>query len=345
MIKNSIGTIYYGMHFYPGLAQYNLPSGEDSKILLNESTLRRMDPTFAGRPIFVEHVDQVDKNIDEVRKEADGWVVESFFNDADGKHWVKFVVVSSNAEQAIKNGFALSNAYIPKFNNKEGVWNNIQYDNEVIDGTYEHLAIVKNPRYDESIILTPEEFKKYNEKLKLELNKIANSKKETSRMDFKFWKKTTVENSLDFDSISVTLPRCKKDFSISQLINEIEKVEEKKAENMADPEMKVKLYDGTMCNVSELVDKHKEMAEKIASLMEKKDEDNSIDDEEAKKKALELAKHEDEEIKKEKLENSIKAKKNFDSLKNAEENSKTKNNIEISLDKIARGKSKYGSNK
>ncbi len=56
MINNSSGKIMYGMHFYPGLAQYSEPNKEAFKIFLNEDTLRKMDPSFAGKPIFVEHV-------------------------------------------------------------------------------------------------------------------------------------------------------------------------------------------------------------------------------------------------------------------------------------------------
>src|ERR1700744_1734004 len=204
-IENTGGKIMYGMHFYPGLAQYSEPNKEPFKIFLNEDTLRKMDSSFAGKPIFVEHVSEVDSNLDELRKDADGWVVESFFNSVDGKHWVKMIVVSDKAERAIKNGFRLSNAYIPRLNGKAGQWNGIDYQNEVVDGEYEHLAIVNNPRYDESVIMTPEEFKMYNENLQIELKRIANSKpqeKESMMSKLKFWNKQPVEKSIDVENLS-----------------------------------------------------------------------------------------------------------------------------------------------
>lgn len=237
LTQNSVGKIYYGMHFYPGLAQYSEPNKEPFKIFLNENTLRKMDASFAGRPIFVDHVNEVESNLDQLRKESDGWVVESFFNEADGKHWVKFIVVSDRGDRAIKNGFRLSNAYIPTLNNKSGQWNGIDYQNEVIAGEYEHLAIVDNPRYAESVIMTPDEFKMYNEKLKIELNKISNSKpkeKESMLSKLKFWNKKAVENSIDIENISVTLPKSGIEFSIYQIVNAMDEMEMKKKENESD---------------------------------------------------------------------------------------------------------------
>lgn len=181
MIKkflNSKGSVYYGMHFYPGVAEYSESGGEPYRIFINENTIRSMSPSFTGRPIYVEHVDGVEENVDDVRKGADGWVIESFFNTADGKTWAKFVVVSERGERAIKNGFKLSNAYIPKSFGQGGLWNGVSYAKEVTAGEFEHLAIVKNPRYEESVILTPEQFKEYNDKHTLELQRLANSKEE-----------------------------------------------------------------------------------------------------------------------------------------------------------------------
>src|SRR6185437_15146304 len=244
-MQQTSGQIFYGMHFYPGLAQYDNADGS-YKVFLNETVLRKMDPTFAGKPIFVEHVDGVTPRLDELRKEADGWVIESFFNEADGKHWVKFIGVSERGLIAIKNGYKLSNAYLPKLNGKSGLWNNIFYNDEVVDGEYEHLAIVKNPRYAESVIMSPEQFKAYNEKLKIELTKIANSE-ENKPMVLRFWNKTPVENAVDFEKLSVSLPKSGKEFTIYQIINAMDEHEEKRKLNMADLTQQVKLHDGTLC--------------------------------------------------------------------------------------------------
>jgi len=197
------GTIWYGMHFYPGVAEYQDPAGEAYRVFLNEDTIRSMDPTFAGRPIFVEHVDGVEANVDELRKEAEGWVIESFFNAADGKHWVKFISVTERADRAIKSGLRLSNAYAPTKYSQGGLWNGVTYSKEITGGEYEHLAIVKHPRYEESVIMTPEEFKAYNERCVEGLKRLANSNepKGEKKMAFKLFKKTKVENSIDIEGM------------------------------------------------------------------------------------------------------------------------------------------------
>lgn len=279
---NGKGTVLYGLHFYPGLAQYQEDGNEPYRVFLNENTLRKMDPTFAGRPIFVEHVDDVDPNIKKLRSVAAGWVVESFYNSADGMHWVKMIIVSDEAERAIKLGYRLSNAYLPKaMKDGGGHWNGIPYQKEIIDGEYEHLAIVKNPRYEESIILTPDEFKLYNENKLLELKKISNSKEKGNKMVFSFFKKTKVENPFDSD-IQVTLPASGKTVLLSTLLNEADKkaneyksdedpAMDKQAHSMADMDHMVKMHDGSYMKVKDMMNKYKAMNDDMEDMKKKKD--------------------------------------------------------------------------
>ena len=240
MFKNSGGTIWYGLHMLPGVAQYSRSEQDPQRIFINEDTIRKMDTTFAGKPVFVEHVNEVDQDLNQLRKEADGWVIESFFNAADGKHWVKFITVSDNAERAIKNGYRLSNAYLPRLSNHGGMWNAVPYQNEVIDGEYEHLAIVKEPRYEESKILTPDQFKAYNDSLQSELKKIANAKENPNMMTkLKFWQRKPLEN--DLSNVSVTLPKSGKEMTIAALVNAMDWDASKDAYGKSAPETKHKM--------------------------------------------------------------------------------------------------------
>lgn len=420
MIQNSHGKIWYGMHFYPGLAQYqDSEEAEPYRVYLNEDTLRKMDPTFAARPIFVEHVDEVDPNLDRLRSEADGWVIESFYNSSDGKHWVKFITVSDEAEKAIRNGFRLSNAYVPKNFGPSGIWNGISYQKEITDGEYEHLAIVKNPRYEESVIMTPEEFKKYNEDNLSNLKKIANSKKGGKMLSF--FKKSKVE--ID-NNMCVVLPKSKKEVSITKLINDADEMEKKKdssesakAHVMASGDHMVKMKDGSYMQVSDLADKFHSMKDEMDKVKkdskekeldlkteetpvdaegdlhnldeahpeeavhdedeammddedkheaevhavehkeELKDAEDPEEDKEAKKKALQLAEHEEKEIEEAKMSSKKNIKKNdyeskalakmkAERLKNAHlrvfQNEESRV-VELSYDRVLRGKQRYGS--
>lgn len=355
------------MHFYPGVAEYQEPGKDPYRVFLNEDTIRSMDPSFAGRPIFVEHVDEVDENVDEVRKEADGWVVESFFNTADGKHWAKFIVVSERGDKAIRNGMRLSNAYVPRSFADGGQWNGVSYSKEITSGEYEHLAIVKNPRYEESVILTPEQFKQYNEDKLVELKKLSNSKdqKGDSKVKLNFFKRAKVENSVDMEGMSVVLPKSGKEMTISDLVAAHDKIVN--MQGYANGDHMVKVGENEM-TVNDLVKKHMEMNDEIEMAKKKKEDsddeieegakevgdrggDKGLDNEDedmdekqeneedkaAKKKALELA---DADEKKKNAKVKAAALKNAHLKVMNEEVSV----VEFSGDQVARGKSRYGSN-
>jgi hypothetical protein len=395
LIQNQKGRIYYGLHFYSGVAEYEEAGKAPYRVFLNENTLRQMDPSFAGRPVFVLHVDDVEQNIDVLRAEADGWVVESFYNEADGKHWVKFIAVSEKAERAIKQGMRLSNSYFPKQLGQGGVWNGVSYDKEITAGEYEHLALVPNPRYDESVVMTPEQFKDYNENHRLELKKLANNndKRKETTMGFKLFERKKVENAIDIEKMSVVLPKSGVEVTLAKLINDADEAEGKdvmaKGEHhtmVGDKKMSVgslvKKYNKVCSDLEELKSKHandddakknddddddeekkkkndeaeletevETKKKKVEVEGDKHNDDDDDDeekkkknkeDEEAKTKALELAEHEEKEIAEAKKKN---AKEKADRLRNAQNNAlKTAPRVELSEDRLARGKSRYGSN-
>lgn len=415
-----------------GVAEYAEPGKETYRILILENALKTMDATYAGKPVYVQHVEEVD--LENIQNEADGYVMESFFNQPDGKHWTKFIAVSDKAHEAIRRGWQLSNSYVPKSTTKGGEWHGVEYQQEITAGEYEHLAIVPNPRYAESIIMTPEEFKQYNEDKKVELERLSNSQdeKEKPNMGAKlaFWKRSKVENAMD-PELSVVLPKSGKEITIAELVSEADERAAKKKNSMAEPHDKVKMHDGNMCNVAELVDKHKALHDELESMKSKKDDakeeegevdmgeeavdvegddkskdnddpsdlddegaieedkkenddmeeddDASMDngeDDEAKKKALQLAEHEDKEIEAakkkknaadaayraivakkagEKKSNAVDrealarkklAAEKADRLRNANLNFEPEEvtTVELSADRVQRGKSRYGSN-
>lgn len=372
-VLNSQGKIYYGMHFYPGLAEYREEGKDPYRVYLNEDTIRSMGPTFAGKPIFVEHVDGVEENIDELRKEADGWVIESFYNAADGKHWAKFIITSSRGEKAIANGLRLSNAYFPVGTfGPGGQWNGIDYSKQILNGEYEHLAIVRHPRYEESVIMTPEQFKEYNDNHAVELKRLANSKDEKGKkMKLGFFKKTKVENAIEGD-MSIVLPKSKREITVEQLVTEADEraVKNEGNEGLADMSHKVKMHDGTHMNVGDLMAKHKAVCDELEAMKKPKEENeeepesdlsmsdggvdsesvpemqNEEDDEDAveKKKKMDADKKANEE--KADKEKKANAKKKADTLKNAHLRNAVEEVavVEFSDTQVARGKAKYGSN-
>jgi hypothetical protein len=370
LIKNSKGNIYYGMHFYPGVAEYQEPGKDAFRIFINEDTIRQMAPTFAGRPIFVDHVDEVGVNVDDVKNECDGWVIESFFNEADGKHWAKFIVVSERAEQAIRRGYRLSNAYLPRGSyGPGGVWNGVTYSKQVLGGEYEHLAIVKNPRYAESVIYTPDQFKTYCEEQKQELKRLANAK-ENEPMKIQFFKKKVekVENASDLIGLHVTLPKSGKEVTVEQIINEMDAMAS--LNGFANDDMKVKVGENEM-TVKDLVANYGKLCSELEGLKKAKgdEEGTELENEEGDEDEADIDAEEadegvdnededaaDEDKDKGKKSNSQdapapapapkakKSKENFDKLKNARnQNQEQDVVVDLSMDRIERGRQRYGS--
>lgn len=360
-IKNSQGKRFFGMHFYPGLAEYAEPGKNPFRVFLNEDTIRSMDSSFEGKPVFVQHVTEVEQNLDVLRGEADGWVVRSFYNAADGKHWAEFLVCSEKGLEAIAKGFRLSNAYRPVGpRGSSGLWNGIEYSEQILRGEYDHLAIVPNPRYEESVIMTPEQFKAYNEEQQFELKRITNSKdqpKGDNKMGLNFFKRAKIENSIDLESTVVQLPKSKKEFTITEAVMELDKFVNM-AGYAADDHM-VKMENGEEMSVKDMKDCMNKM--RNAEKMEKEGmgkEDGEMKNEDAMDEELktvdgrggdEHLKNEDEDKeKKEKDEMKKNAvSKKVTSLKNAGpkmNSTEAQPRIFLSKDKLALGKSRYGSN-
>ena len=129
-----------------------------------------------GIAVAVIDVDHQTVDLEKLQEQADGYVIESFYLPEDGSHWAKIIIVSDKGHDAVGKGWAVSNAYVPDNFAGSGEWHNIPYDREITDAHYTHLAIVANPRYEEALIMTPEEFKQYKAGKKEQLNQLQNSK-------------------------------------------------------------------------------------------------------------------------------------------------------------------------
>lgn len=352
--------VFYGLHMVPGVAEYSEPNTEAYRIFVGENTIKNMDQTFQGKPVYVRHVDEV--NLENIQNEADGYVIESFYNPKDGKHWAKFIVVSDKGHEAIRSGWKLSNAYVPKGFGGGGLWNGVEYLKEVTSGEYEHLALVPNPRYAESIILTPEQFKAYNEKKDDELKRVANSNEKGETSMLKFFKKAKVENATDFENMSVVLPKSGKEVVLAQVLNEMDEAYKKdegkdpKAPAMANMEHQVKMND-EMMSVNDLSEKHMALAKEHNALKEEHDKlkaDHEALKEKANEAGLDMGEEHAEKDKKaaDKTENKkkneleekrkVEAKKKAEALKNAPFNVPV-DPVKVDLDKAARGRQRYGS--
>lgn len=347
MIKNARTEpkIYYGLHFVPGLAEYRPKDKPAYRVLVEEDTMKQMDATFPGRPVYVDHVNQVD--LANIQEEADGYVIDSFFNKSDGKSWAKFIVVSDAGHQAIANGWRLSNAYHPESLASGGLWHGVEYQQEIKKAKYDHLAIVKVPRYDESVILNPEQFKEYNARKEAELATLTNElETQGEHSMLNFFKRTKVENSADFENTVVQLPKTKKEFTIAELVKNADMCAEdvkSTQPGMANGDDMVDV-DGESMTVNALISRYKDLGnskkmndENLKEEEEKQVKKNKEDEEMKKKKENEAASKKDEEMKKNAAEKQIR----HDILANAHLTSSGPIQVSTQMDQVARGKSRY----
>ena len=314
---------FFALHICEGVANYP----ELGKlILIREEALRRMDPTFSGRVVKFDgpHFQVGDsKEMDRAENKGalgDGVVVKSFPNESDGRHWLEFLVWDKDALSAIEQGIGVSNAYLMGAMAPGGEYHALPYDEEVMDGVYDHLLITDSPRYEESKILTPEEFKKYNEERKAKLALVTNSKE--SKMFKLFERKEVADGFGNLEGKEVLLPLSKKSVLIVNVLNAVDKQmdNESKGEQYADNAHKVKLNANEVCTVGDLVGKHNTMMSEMERMKNELEEwekaaggetaENEMTPEEKKKaeedKAAKNAKEEEEKEKEKKdRENSV----------------------------------------
>lgn len=354
---------YYARHFCSGIAGYL-----DENFLVPLDAMKDMNSTFEGKPIFVGHQNDSAEKLDE----CDGFVVKSFYNEVDGWLWCEFMVTTKEGQVAVEQGMAVSNAYIPVATRGAGVYNGVKYDRELVEGVFTHLAIVPNPRYKESIILSPADFKVYQETKQNELKQLKNSVEENKTkeekektMTIKFWAKKEVENSDDVMGLSVDLEDGTS-IAIEDMVKEVQNAREaekaneeaKKKEEEKDKinmDSKVKVGEEEM-TLKELVDAYASTKKKNADeeADKSKDADKAKDNEEEEKKKEEESKDkknsEDEEQAKKDAdkENEMKNSEHFEAIDKAgaeKENCAPVMNIQTASGAVELGKSRYGSSK
>lgn len=323
----------------PGIAGY-----ENERILIDADAMKQSAPSMVGKPLYVHH-QKVDLNT--LEQDADGWVVDCFYNELDGWLWAKCLATSDDAQKALQNKWSVSNAYIPLEWSENGQHLNLDYDRKIRNYEFTHLAIVPNPRYEEAKIFSPEEFKAYQATKRTELEELQNSKpdnKGASTMFFRSKKEeikagetildtdfTVIKND-DGTEEQVTVAQLKEAKIAAKKI-EAEK-QNKKNEKMVDDDEEVEV-DGEKVNMGALKECYKNMKAKKNAEEEDKEKKEKENAEKEKKNST------DAEAEAKKKAEDETAKKRLEELQNAHK--KTAPTIELDSDKQKRGEKRYGS--
>lgn len=374
---------FFALHMAEGLAEYKMPDVNDGnpfRVLIKQDVINEMDATFSGCPVYVLHEDDVDlENLD--MSEVDGLVVRSFFNKSDGNNWAEILAITDQCKEAIvQKKWKVSNCHITDEQVGGGTWQGIKYEYEVKKGHYEHLAVVPNPRYNQSMVLTPEEFAEYNAENDRVLTKLANAAEDEEKGDktmskvFSLFKREKLKNSDELIQMDVTLPKSGKTVSVEKLFNEADEAEVEKKKNEGKP---VYANEGHMVKVGEK--EEMSVGDLLKAYNELKEKSNADSDEEVIDKAEDIIEHEEEELEnaddgdekdkdgkhqnslEEDLDDSdesggkgkenLKPKKgeNFKKLKNAQHEAQSKQNQQsipaamFGADRVKAGQNKYGS--
>lgn len=133
-----------------GLVDYSDVS--DGRYLLKKEAIDKMLDTLEGRPVVMGHQKITEDNIDDV---AVGYVLGGKFNVETGQFDCKIIVKDADIVEAIKSGNnKVSSAYEPTEFGEGGTYSGLDYDAEILNGVFTHLAIVDTPRYNDAKILT-----------------------------------------------------------------------------------------------------------------------------------------------------------------------------------------------
>ena len=138
-----------GRPFKARFLQAGLVKYDFGVCMLKKETIDKFVDTFVNTPVIIGHKDYIDE-VDKV-----GIIQDVWFSDADGWFWCSGILTSPEAIELVNNGYSVSCQYrITEYkNNTSGkLHNGNPYDKEILNGVFEHLAIVKNPRYEEAII-------------------------------------------------------------------------------------------------------------------------------------------------------------------------------------------------
>lgn len=125
-----------------------LVSYPDETILVTQNSLDELAKTAYGIPVVIEHpgIPINGQSIKDIK--VVGRVAKFDYEPEADLWWAEFVVDDDEAVQLLKSGYGVSTAWYGNDYKSGGTYNNVPYDRELLTARYEHLAIVKNPRYE-----------------------------------------------------------------------------------------------------------------------------------------------------------------------------------------------------
>jgi hypothetical protein len=128
-------------------------------VMVGRNALDRMRPSFVGMPVFnfVHKEIEADEAFDfenATKETAAVGIISGVGTEDDGWDWADMMIWDEETQKNIdEKGFTVSCAYDTLESGPPGKHNGIEFDEEVLNGKYVHMAIVDNPRYEGSTVV------------------------------------------------------------------------------------------------------------------------------------------------------------------------------------------------
>lgn len=285
-----------GRHFTSRFLEAGIVSyGKNHVYLITKETIDKFVQTMVGCPVIIKHADVNDANVKDL---SVGNISKVWFDDKDGWFYCEGVLTDKEAVRLVEQGQSVSCGYrVLDKDLSGGIWHDIPYNAEILNGDFEHLAIVDNPRYrDANILLNSSGVNDMNLK-KLFNSKVKNSNEKENEM-------TKCSNKSDLRKILNEIKDGKRELD-DDLINSLceedaETADDKDAGKAKDDEVK---NEGEKEDVKS--EKEPEKKDDVEVKAEKDKEEKPVEKEEKDaKEPDEKPAEKDDEKKGEKAENS-----------------------------------------
>lgn len=323
---------YRAYYIEPGLADYTAEGV--GLVLVQKPALDKMNPTFVGMPVVnFEHTDlEPDELFDldaaQIDEFADGVVAATGYDPDTGWYFADMMIWDEETQNNVdNNGYSVSCAYDVIDAASGGSYHNVDYQEEVLDGQYKHMAIVPNPRYEDAWIIR-------NSK-PTGGTAVLGKKKRRENMP----KPDNMENTEDMDNRYVMRENGDK-MPLNELVAQYKEM--KAASNAEDEEL---LNEEDMVEVDGEQMRIKDMLTEMGMMENPGDHMVNADDEDDMDNSVDPVDTDVEPVIDEKRQNArVKGKANMQKVRNA---ARRQAPVELKVDtpaaRIERGRERYGS--
>ena len=150
-LEKGKGRRFTSKFIEPGIIKYSDDQGKPYVALVKKEAIDRFINSIIGCPLIIKHHDVNKDTVEDLRC---GIISNVSYNSIDGWYYCEGIVWD---EDAIKNieerGWSVSCTYVITDEGEGGVYHDMKYDVEFMNGDFEHLALVENPRYEEATIV------------------------------------------------------------------------------------------------------------------------------------------------------------------------------------------------